>query len=61
MEPKQADELIRRQEWLAADVEPLEEREVPVKPGTADKYGIDLDEFKMKTGKKPRDWKLGAP
>ena len=54
---RQAAEITRRQEWLTAEVEPEQDRDVPIKPSTADKYGIDLEEFKMKTGRKPREWK----
>ena len=56
---RQAAEITRRQEWLAVEVE-LEhddDGDVPIKPSTADKYGIDLEEFKMKTGRKPRERK----
>ena len=57
---RQAAEIARRQEWLADEVPAMaadENRDVPLKQGSVDKYGIDLEEFKMKTGKKPRDWK----
>ena len=57
---RQAAEIARRQEWLADEVPAMaadENRNVPLKQGSVDKYGIDLEEFKMKTGKKPRDWK----
>ena len=53
--------MRRREEWLAAPV--LEEAGAahaapgPVQVGTADKYGLDLNEFKMKTGRKPREFK----
>ena len=41
---KRASELIRRQEWLASPVEEdAGNRDVAVKPGQADKYGINLD------------------
>ena len=56
---RQAAEIARQQEWLAAEVPETaaeENSDVPLKQGNADKYGIDLEEFKMKTGKKPRDW-----
>ena len=56
---RQAAEMVRREEWLAKAVEPLaaEEAEVQVKGPSVDKYGLDLDEFKMKTGRKPkRGW-----
>ena len=55
---RQAAEMIRREEWLAAEVEPLgaEETEVQVKGPSVDKYDLDLDVFKMKTGRKPRGW-----
>ena len=52
--------MIRRQEWLAAPVEEVEDREVPVKASTADKYGVDLDTFKLKSGRKPREWKTAV-
>ena len=54
---KQAEELIRRQEWLAAPVDPLEDPCVEVKHREPDKYGINLDEFRMKSGRKPALWK----
>ena len=54
---RQAAEITRRKEWLGADADPEQDRDVPIKPSTADKYGIDLEEFKMKTGRKPREWK----
>ena len=53
---RQAAEIARRQEWLADEVPAMaadENRNVPLKQGSVDKYGIDLEEFKMKTGKKP--------
>ena len=54
---KRADELIRRREWLAAPVEEMNDPDVPVKAGRVDKYGLDLDEFKLNIGRKPRTWK----
>ena len=57
---KRADEVIRRQEWLAAPVAEIGDRAVAVKPGQADKYGVNLDEFKLKKGKKPRTWKAAV-
>ena len=54
---KRADELIRGKQWLSTPVEQLGDRAVTVKAGTVDKYGVDLDEFKLKVGKKPRTWK----
>ena len=38
-------------------MEELGDRVVAVKAGSVDKYGVDLDEFKLKVGKKPRTWK----
>ena len=61
--PKQAcSRMIRRQEWLAATAPPEEGGDpeaAPASPraGTADKYGVDLEEFKMKSSRKPRDFK----
>ena len=52
-----AAEDTRRQQWLAAAEVPDEDRQIPVVAGTTDKYGIDLEEFKMKTGRKPKGWK----
>ena len=54
---RQAAEIIRRQAWLSAEVEPEVDRAVPIAASTADKYGVDLEEFKMKSGKKPKKWK----
>ena len=54
---RQSAELSRRQEWLTADLGVDEVRETPISHSGADRYGIDLEEFKMKTGKKPREWK----
>ena len=54
---RQGAEISRRQDWLEAEVEQEPNLEVQVKPGAADKYGIDLEEFKMKTGRKPPGWK----
>ena len=53
--------MIRRQQWLSAaspeDASASQEAPpVPAQP-SRDKYGIDLNEFKMLSGKKPRDWK----
>ena len=53
--------MIRRQEWLAAaapDDEPSEAAAAPAaRLRTADRFGLDLDEFKMKTNRRPRDFK----
>ena len=57
---KRADELIRRQEWLATPVAEMGDRAVAVTPGQADEYGVKLDEFKLKKGKKPRTWKAAV-
>ena len=63
LKPKQAcARMIRRQEWLAATAPPEEGGDpeaAPASPraGTADKYGVDLEEFKMKSRRKPRDFK----
>ena len=54
---RQAAEIIRRQEWLSAVVEPEVDRAVPIVASSADKYGVDLEEFKMKSGRKPKKWK----
>ena len=54
---RQSAEITRRQEWLTADPGVDETREIPIGHGGADRYGIDLEEFKMKTGRKPRGWK----
>ena len=54
---RMAAEDTRRQQWLAAAEVPDEDRQNPVVGGTTDKYGIDLEEFKMKTGRKPKGWK----
>ena len=54
--------MIRRQQWLSAAVPEdasasQEAPPVPVQASSADKYGVDLNEFKMLSGKKPRKWK----
>ena len=59
---RQAAEIHRRQEWLAdASSSPEQDdqdRATPIIVGSVDKYGIDLEDFKMKTGKKPLRWQL---
>ena len=52
-----AAEVTRRQQWLAAEVMPEDDRQVPIVASTVDKYGIDLEEFKGKTGTKPKKLK----
>ena len=52
---RQAAEITRRQEWLATEVETEFDRAVPISASTADKYGVDLEVFKMKSGKKPKE------
>ena len=54
---KNAEEQIRREAWLARDVGSDDRGAVALGRRTFDKYGLDLDEFKQKSGKKPRDWK----
>ena len=52
--------MIRRQEWLAgvAPDEGAAEGAAPAEGApTADKFGLDLDEFKMKTNRRPREFK----
>ena len=54
--------MIRRQEWLAATAPPEEGGDPEAataspRASTADKYGVDLEEFKMKSSRKPRDFK----
>ena len=54
--------MIRRQQWLSAvapeDASASQEAPpVPAQASSRDKYGVDLNEFKMLLGKKPRDWK----
>ena len=54
--------MIRRQQWLSAvapeDASASQEAPpVPAQAPSRDKYGVDLNEFKMLSGKKPRDWK----
>ncbi len=55
---------IRRQAWLDASTEDAQhdegDRQVPLQPSTGDKYKVDLDVFKMKVGKKPKDWKTAC-
>ena len=56
---RQAAEMIRRQEWLAAVApdEAQEQAPLPVRASAADKYGINMDDFRMKTNRRPRDFK----
>ena len=52
--------MLRREEWLTAavpDEGAAQADPEPVQAGTGDKYGLDLNEFKMKTGRKPREFK----
>ena len=54
--------MIRRQQWLSAvapeDASASQEAPpVPAQAPSRDKYGVDLNEFKMLSGKKPREWK----
>ena len=51
--------MIRRQEWLVAVApdEAQEQAPLPVRASAADKYGINMDDFRMKTNKRPRDFK----
>ena len=52
---------MRRQAWLAAPVEEeVGDRHVPVAASTADKYGIDINVFRMKTGRKPKGWTVAC-
>ena len=54
---KKASELQRRQEWLeAADGDPEDPR-VDVRRAGFDRFGLDLDTFKLKSGRKPQGWK----
>ena len=53
--------IQRRREWLAELGTHHEESEenpaVQVSAPRVDKYGVDLDVFKNKTGKKPHSWR----
>ena len=40
---RKAAETTRRQKWLAAEVAPDQDRQVPISASTTDKYGIDLE------------------
>ena len=56
---REAAEKQRRQQWLAEANEEAPEQDtsaIPLSTNTADKYGVDLEEFKLKTGKKPLHW-----
>ena len=57
---RMAAEDTRRDKWLAAAEVPDEDRQIPVVANTTDRYGIDLEEFKMKIGRKPKGWKTGV-
>ena len=50
-------EEIRKQEWLSEEVGEVGHSHVPLCARSADKYGLDLDEFKMKSGRKGKDFK----
>lgn len=56
--------MIRRQEWLAAavpeDASAPQAPPDPIQSASTDKYGIDLTEFKMKSGRKPREFRKCA-
>ena len=54
---KRAAEELRKREWLSEDLGEVDHSRVPLRPRSGDKYGLDLDEFKMKTGRKTREWK----
>ena len=62
MRHKTADERCRA--WLAQAEDTAEEcdkgnsSETPAPTSACDKYGIDLDVFKHKTGRKPQQWRL---
>ena len=48
---------IRRQ-CLAAPVDDQGDRKAPVSAGAVkDKYNLDLEVYKMKSGKRPKQWK----
>ena len=49
---KHGEEKRRREAWLARDDGNEERGFVPLCRKTVDKYGLDLDEFKNKTGKR---------
>ena len=50
--------MQRRQEWLeAAEDAEVDDPRVEVRRAGFSKFGLDLDEFKLKTGRKPRGWK----
>ena len=54
---RQAAELVRRQAWLASPVEEeAGDCHVPAVASTTDKDGVDLNVFRMKTGRKPKRW-----
>ena len=57
--PKRITRMIRRQEWLAAAApdDAAEEAPKPARASAADKYGINLDDFRMKSNRRPRDFK----
>ena len=47
---RQASEAQRREKWLSQQVGDPEHRQEAVPASTADRYGLDLEEFKGKTG-----------
>ena len=51
--------MIRRQVWLVAVVHDEAQEQAPVqtRASAAEKYGINLDDFRMKTNRRPRDFK----
>ena len=54
---KKAAEETRKREWLSEELGEVDNARVPLCHRSSDKYGLDLEEFKMKSGKRPRDWK----
>ena len=48
---RQASEAQRREKWLSQQVGDPEHRQEAVPASTADRYGLDLEEFKGKTGR----------
>jgi hypothetical protein len=53
---RQASEAQRRQRWLSAQVGDAEAHAEEVAPSTVDRHGLDLEFFKNKTGRRPKDW-----
>ena len=53
---RQAAEAIRRQKWLTRQVDDSDHQESVPASNVVDHHGLDLEVFKNKTGRRPKDW-----